>query len=344
MSDSDAPNLCPGWDPTWPQSLKMWMLEASCEAMTYGLFLCLYMLSTHILIRHGLHNSTARIVLISVTTFMLLDSTAHLILTLVHSILQFPYICALSTPPGLTNALPRMITANDLLERAQYLVSDAVVVWRACAIWSGNVAVYVGLGFCFTVTAVTSIFLAVLNVLTAEGHKYTTLEKNMLGTLPLLATNFFATALIAYKAWLYRRQIKQFLRTQRATRPRIQSVLALLVESGFIYLGYWTDGFNFKVLIMIGDFGLYGGYFEFEWFQPNISGIYPTLIILVVSEHKSSSETMFSLARASSCTADGRSIEFGFPQSMAKGSYKESDENEGGTVTSNCVVDYRDEV
>lgn len=36
MSDSDAPNLCPGWDPTWPQSLKMWMLEASCEAMTYG--------------------------------------------------------------------------------------------------------------------------------------------------------------------------------------------------------------------------------------------------------------------------------------------------------------------
>lgn len=22
---------------------------------------------------------------------------------------------------------------------------------------------------------------------------------------------------------------------------------------------------------MIGDFGLYGGHFEFEWFQPNIS-------------------------------------------------------------------------
>lgn len=84
---------------------------------------------------------------------MLLDSTVHLILTLVHSILQFPYICALSTPPGLTNALPRMVTASDLLERVQYLVSDAVVVWRACAIWPGNLAVYVGLGFCFTVTA-----------------------------------------------------------------------------------------------------------------------------------------------------------------------------------------------
>lgn len=130
---------------------------------------------------------------------------------------------------------------------------------------------------------------------------------------------------------------------------------------------------------MIGDFGLYGGYFEFEWFQPNISvrpsfviyfsvpsladlcccccccccccgqGIYPTLIILVVSHHKSSSETIFSLGRAPSCTADDRPIEFGFPQSIAKDSYKESDENElsdvtVGTVPSNRVVDYRDEV
>lgn len=39
------------------------------------------------------------------------------------------------------------------------------------------------------------------NVLTVEGHDYTDLEKNMLGTMPLLVTNFCATAVIAYKAW-----------------------------------------------------------------------------------------------------------------------------------------------
>lgn len=89
----------------------------------------------------------------SVTTFMLLDSTAHLILTLVHSIIQLPYICALEDPPGVTSTLSRLVATNNLLERAQYLLSDAVVVWRACAIWPGNVFVHVGLVLCFFITA-----------------------------------------------------------------------------------------------------------------------------------------------------------------------------------------------
>lgn len=84
---------------------------------------------------------------------MLLDSTAHLILKLIHSILQFPYICALEGPPGLNDKLLRVIAAMDVLERVQYLLSDAVVVWRACAIWPRDVAVRVGLGVCFVITA-----------------------------------------------------------------------------------------------------------------------------------------------------------------------------------------------
>lgn len=48
----------------------------------------------------------------------------------------------------------------------------------------------------------TSIYLGVLNVLTVlNSHNYPTLEKNMLGTFPLLFTNFCATALVAYKTW-----------------------------------------------------------------------------------------------------------------------------------------------
>ena len=48
----------------------------------------------------------------------------------------------------------------------------------------------------------TSIYLAVLNVWTAiYSNHYGTIEKNMLGTIPLLFTNFCATALIAYRTW-----------------------------------------------------------------------------------------------------------------------------------------------
>lgn len=53
-----------------------------------------------------------------------------------------------------------------------------------------------------TLCVVTSIYLAVLNVLTVTiPHEYPTVEKNMLGTFPLMFTNAIATILIAYKTW-----------------------------------------------------------------------------------------------------------------------------------------------
>lgn len=89
---------------------------------------------------------------------MMLDSTTHIILKLLHFILQFPYICAISAPPGFNSLISRLSAGMDVLERAQYLVSDFIVVWRACAIWPHNTAVRVGLGFCLLVTTGEHLF------------------------------------------------------------------------------------------------------------------------------------------------------------------------------------------
>lgn len=151
-------------------------------------------------------------------------STAHLTLSMILYLMQWPYLCATVFPETPLARLYRIRGAIAVLARAQYLISDAVVVWRAWAVWYDNRWVRGSLLFSLSGTAgtclasyylsvsvkrsylqlVTSIFLAVLNVLSNKSHgthQYPALEQNLLGTFGLLFTNFSATIAIAVKAW-----------------------------------------------------------------------------------------------------------------------------------------------
>lgn len=83
-------------------------------------------------------------------------STAHLVIHLLWYLIQWPYICATVAPDGYYARLDRMYEAIELLGRAQYLISDVVVVWRAWVIWHGNWWVRGSLLFCLLATAGTS--------------------------------------------------------------------------------------------------------------------------------------------------------------------------------------------
>lgn len=149
-------------------------------------------------------------------------SVAHLTLSMILYLMQWPYLCAIVVPEKPLKRLYRLRMAIAVLSRAQYLISDGIVVWRAWAIWYDNRWVRGSLLFSLFGTAgtcaasfglavssgrscsrtVTSIFLAVLNVLSNETHhQYPNIELNMLGTFGLLFTNFSATIAIAVKAW-----------------------------------------------------------------------------------------------------------------------------------------------
>lgn len=162
--------------------------------------------------------------LLTITLTMFAISTAHLVLSTILYLIQWPEICATVAPDGYYAKIWRMSMAISVLSRAQYLISDAIVVWRAWAVWYDNRWVRGGLllslfgtaGTCMiafylpvSVTRscarlVTSIYLAVLTVLSDQTqgvHTYPALEQNMLGTFGLLFTNFSATIAIAVKAW-----------------------------------------------------------------------------------------------------------------------------------------------
>ncbi|KAJ6630378.1 hypothetical protein B0H10DRAFT_1984376 [Mycena sp. CBHHK59/15] len=263
--------------------LKILFLEIIAEAVSYGVFFTVAMMSTYSLVQRGIRGSLPRQCLLAITMVMVLAATAHLGLHIPFIMLQLPVLVNDAAKP--TEMLQRLDAAQTGLRRLVYFLSDVVVVWRAWAIWSDNLLVICFLAVSLFATFVTSVILYSFNINKIfHNHPYTSFTENFLGTFGLLVTNFGATALIGYKVWYYRRNLKRYInRGNSATK--VESVLILLLESGGIYCAFW-------VLVMVGDFGYFQD-FGFEWFQPNISGIYPTIVILVVSHQKMLSDDIF---------------------------------------------------
>ncbi|KAI0744358.1 hypothetical protein C8Q80DRAFT_1186463 [Daedaleopsis nitida] len=124
-----------------------------------------------------------------------------------------------------------------------------------------------------------------------------------------LVTNITATGLIAYKAWHHRRMVKQHLSTGSA-RTRAERTLTLLVESGIVYCILWVFVVAYQVTVDTFWFWVsYPSYILETKYSYNFTkgfqyivegclvpliGLYPTLIILLVSLDKSHCENNFS--------------------------------------------------
>ncbi|KAJ7626836.1 hypothetical protein FB45DRAFT_1081655 [Roridomyces roridus] len=271
----------PGLDGQDIYALKILLLEITAAAVTYGLFLCLGIITSYTLIGRGLRKERARQALLGIILIMLIGATAHLALNLAWMIVQLSSLAA--------EYVDRTMLLKRLGLAQTWIRSDIIVVWRAWVIWPNNRIVHAGLLVCLLATGATSLTLAVFNFNSQLRHiHYQTLEENFLGTFPLLITNFASTTLISYKLWYYRQNIKKYLNCAGGSNTKVESVLVLLMESGCLYLVFW-------VLLMIGDFGYYGPDFEFEWFQPNISSLYPTVIVFMVSRQMMMSEELISV-------------------------------------------------
>ncbi|KAJ7061529.1 hypothetical protein C8F01DRAFT_1057460 [Mycena amicta] len=274
----------PGLDGQDIYALKIKMLNLAAAAVSYGFFLCVGTMSTYSLIRRGLRGQRARQILLSFTLTMLLAATAHLALYLGYIIVQLRTLAAEYNDP--TVILRRLSIAQTCLRRLTYFLSDIIVVWRAWVIWQDNLLVHGILALCIVATGATSLTLLIFNFnSTFHGVHYTLDTQNFLGTFGLLVTNFSATAFIGWKLWYYRTNVKKYI--NRSVDTKVESILILLMESGGLYCVFW-------ILLMLGDYGYYGPDFGFEWFQPNASGLYPTIIIFMVSRQMMISEEVLS--------------------------------------------------
>ncbi|KAH9037099.1 hypothetical protein EDB85DRAFT_1888561 [Lactarius pseudohatsudake] len=117
---------------------------------------------------------------------------------------------------------------------------------------------------------------------------------------PTLATNLVSTGLIAWKAWERRVEVKKHL-GEASRCVRTERVFALLVESGFIIAAFGyvlppevsmlAEGFTalFQIVYLISAFDLIPvlGFTVMDSVLLFVSGLYPTLIIILVAMQKS---------------------------------------------------------
>ncbi|KAF9017410.1 hypothetical protein BDZ89DRAFT_961140 [Hymenopellis radicata] len=186
-------------------------------------------------------------------------------------------------------------TSMEALFMFNMIVGDSVVIWRAWVLWTGDRIRKIMI-VPVTLLLVSLVF-AILDVNCLVKESYGSKSTIPSGSRtcrwaePIswaisLLTNMAATALIAAKAWEHR----QLLRTgigRSGTRSRGEKILILLVESGFVYCLFWLTQLLDFFDIPRATGGVFYLYLIVSTMGDQISGLYPTLIIILVKLQQS---------------------------------------------------------
>ncbi|TRM61076.1 hypothetical protein BD626DRAFT_502624 [Schizophyllum amplum] len=162
--------------------------------------------------------------------------------------------------------------------RVNYVLSDALVVWRAWVIWPHSRVARGMLAFCIGCSLIGTVVEGVFLVrLLYAKHKAPTLILAM--DLPLLVTNATATVLVGIKVWIYRRDVSASLGPYSAG-SRVGGVLLLLMESGMVYCSIWFVHAGISTAKSLSMFSPYRIISSVIYL---LSGIYPTMVVVIVT-------------------------------------------------------------
>ncbi|KIK71530.1 hypothetical protein GYMLUDRAFT_33725 [Collybiopsis luxurians FD-317 M1] len=233
--------------------------------------------------------SRPRLTLLVVLVVMFLIATADLILVVLYFFVQLPTLSF--DPPDINETLLGLAASNNILFRLNFVISDGIVIWRAWILFPYNFTVKFLLSLCMLGSVVCALVdggtLVAGQVRNDDPLFDFARTKELLLTLPLLITNLLATCLIAYKAWRHRLNLRRVFSSYGSSSSRVQNVLMLLMESGFLYCGIWIayTAVILSVKTLSIPFQIYTSV------MPIVSAIYPVLIILLTSLERSDDES-----------------------------------------------------
>ncbi|KAL1702533.1 hypothetical protein EV121DRAFT_293223 [Schizophyllum commune] len=199
--------------------------------------------------------------------------------------------------PDVYDILRHVAAPLLVIVRINHVLSDVVVVWRAWILWprSRRVrAVLIGAIVCTAAGSVVELaysytkfgWMAYAANLPEQSANY---SRAFLTILPVILTNVLSTALVGYKVWEYRRNVKSSL--GGVAQTRVEKILLLLVESGVIYSAIWViylgvvladiNGAFDSDLTHMGPAAMMGPV------MPAIAGIYPTVVVIISAAQSS---------------------------------------------------------
>ncbi|KAF9059626.1 hypothetical protein BDP27DRAFT_1431081 [Rhodocollybia butyracea] len=223
-----------------------------------------------------------RLFLLSATLFMYIASATHWSLNLYTLMRELQDPQAWTALPSQQIYLWSLVTTVALF--FNFWISDMIVMWRACTIcgWPR----FTQIVFAFFVILPVIFSLIDVSRTHATPNKLA-FEPDSFGITALiisLISNLWATSLVGRKAWFHRKDIRSRLGRLGQTTA-VGSILILLTESGVLYSCIWA-------LFIIGAvYTLIHGpnrvTHAIAGAVPQLVGLYPTLIILLVYLQKS---------------------------------------------------------
>ncbi|KAH9058116.1 hypothetical protein EDB87DRAFT_952879 [Lactarius vividus] len=271
---------------------KLTVYDNLFVGIVYGIYIVLYATSVHILLgRPGFTSSPPRMFMFGITTFMFLLGVIALVL---ETALGFQQMQLFLDPTAgniwSSNRTNVIIAVGATITRLMYILSDTICAWRAVVLWNRDKRVIaILLLFILGTTAAAGCDLGLSLVpLFSPSHRSIQDESNvklgeraliMVG--PTLATNLLSTGLIVWKAWQHRTSVRKHL-GEGSVSMRVERVFALLIESGFVYCCLW-------ILYLISAFRVMPepGFTVMDAVLLFTSGLYPTLIFILVCMQKS---------------------------------------------------------
>ncbi|KAJ7643684.1 hypothetical protein FB45DRAFT_895745 [Roridomyces roridus] len=239
--------------------------------------------------------------LIAAVLFMFACANIQVISQVVFTIIQI-FEFGLHPPADDALRIRNIRLSENVFGRINYFMSDVIVVWRAWVLWQENGRVKILLTFCILLSfAGVTADMTVIGLYLFGNPKFLpTGPKRLALIIPLMITNFVATVLFGVKAWQYRQQIKEFLGVPKDRRTNVERILVLLTESGGIYCLIWIPQL-FIYLSSTNPTNL--GYIIVVNMLPQLSAIYPVIIVLLVALERTQLGSDFSLATSSDKTS-----------------------------------------
>ncbi|KAJ7772723.1 hypothetical protein DFH07DRAFT_171303 [Mycena maculata] len=292
------------------------------QTFFYGVYTVLIVLSTRMLLKRGL-KSRANKVMFIVTMFMYLLSAAYWAYSVADVVDRMKLF--VDDPQNLANSskdahddVTKWSPVFNALSYINYILSDAVVVWRAWVLCLRKHRKYLCITIVFFIlTSLAVVGTIVFNIIAFVAAPYAILPNSsylvkginvlqitMMGMS--LLSNISATTVVGVTAWHHRQAIQDSLSDSHGKKhSRADQILSLVVESGLLYS---ISGLTVLVFSLIRiPYGTLG-----DLYTPinvQIAGAYPPVVLLLVSTQKSLNDTTFlntlEVSRPTHSTASG---------------------------------------
>ncbi|KAI5824265.1 hypothetical protein K523DRAFT_420918 [Schizophyllum commune Tattone D] len=261
-------------------SLQYISMQIALVFVFYGAQAALSIASISVLVRR---EGSSPILLLATLTSIFLFSSIAAVVDISYYLIYLPVGYG-TVPHEVTRGiLSRINIVGTVAERWNYVMSDAIVVWRAWVLWPESRLARGALLTCMCGSVVGTILETVWSLQAHSAHLNISPSRALAMPIPLLITNAVATALVGVKVWSYRRDIKRHL-ALGTRKSQVEKVLLILLESGFVYCLVWV---LYLLAENITGTAAYSLTPVIGVVIPSLAGIYPAFVVLAAVQGRS---------------------------------------------------------